>query len=45
MCGHVTNQKRNISSLARPMAIKLGKLVTYGDENALMKSHASLFVA
>ena len=42
MCGHVTNLKRNISSLARPMTMKLGKLMTYGKVNVPMKLHVPL---
>ena len=39
MCGDVKKYKCNISSLARPMAMKLSKLVIYGKVNAAMKSH------
>ena len=42
MCGDVTKQKCNISSLIRPMAMKLGKLMTYGEVNAPVKSHVLL---
>ena len=31
---HVTNQKQNISSSARPMATKLGRVVTYDEGNS-----------
>ena len=39
MCGRVTNCKFNISSLEKPMTMKLGKLVTYRELNAPMKPY------
>ena len=42
MCRHVTNQICNLSSLARAMAMKLGKPMTYGELNAPIKSHVLL---
>ena len=39
MCGGVTNCKFNISSLEKPMTMKLGKLVTYRELNAPMKPY------
>lgn len=42
MCGHVTNQKHNISSLATSMNMELDKVVTYSEVNATIKLHVSL---
>ena len=42
MCGDVTNYRFKISSFARPMVMRLGKLVTYGEMNAPIKSHVPL---
>ena len=39
---YVTNQKRNISSLAKSMATKLGKLVAYAKAKQPKKSHVPL---
>ena len=40
--GHVTNWKQNISSCARAMATKPGRLMTYGERNPSTKSHDPL---
>ena len=39
---HMTNQKGNISSSARCMATKLGKMITYGGLNPSIKLNNSL---
>ena len=40
--GHMTNEKQNMSSSARPMATKLGRVVACDKGNSPMMSHDPL---
>ena len=40
--GHVTNRRSNFSSFARHMTSKLGRVVTYVEDNLPMKLHDPL---
>ena len=40
--GHMLDWKHNIFSSTKPMNIKIGKVMTYGDKKTLTKSHDPL---